>query len=71
MSFAGLEKKDIETLDTPINFIINSLIEQNQTINYLVFGDSNTIGQGVMIRNTWPKLLENSIEKEIGIKVNT
>ena len=41
------------------------------SLNYLALGDSYTIGQGVQITETWPKLLENAIENEIGLEINT
>ena len=41
------------------------------SINYLALGDSYTIGQGVEIFETWPKLLEKDIENEIDIEINT
>lgn len=41
------------------------------SINYLALGDSYTIGQGVEIFETWPKLLEKDIENKIDIEINT
>ena len=71
LSYIEPKKEDLEPLVPIINTALNSNQTENQALNYLALGDSYTIGEGIKKRNTWPKLLERYIEKEIGVEINT
>ena len=60
---------DTDSIDITINVSFSPL--DYDSINYLALGDSYTIGQGVEIFETWPKLLEKDLENETNIEINT
>tara|TARA_B100001057_G_scaffold45985_1_gene41036 strand:- start:136 stop:912 length:777 start_codon:yes stop_codon:yes gene_type:complete len=68
-NFSESNLSDTDSIDITRNDSFSPL--DYDSINYLALGDSYTIGQGVEIFETWPKLLENDIENEIDLEINT
>jgi len=70
-SCSKIEKNNFENIYTSSRNDIDVLNTKNQSINYLALGDSYTKGEGLEISETWPKLLEESLEKSLDININT
>ena len=66
-----IEKNNYENIYSSSGTELHISNSNNQSINYLALGDSYTIGEGLEISDTWPKLLEKSLEKSLDINVNT
>lgn len=66
-----IEKNNYENLSSSSGTELHISNSNNQSINYLALGDSYTIGEGLEISDTWPKLLEKSLEKSLDININT
>ena len=70
-SCSKIEKNNFENIYTSSRTDIDVLNTKNQSINYLALGDSYTKGEGLEMSETWPKLLEESLEKSLDININT
>ena len=70
-SCSKIEKNNFENIYTSSRNDIDVLNTKNQSINYLALGDSYTKGEGLEMSETWPKLLEEILEKSLDININT
>lgn len=65
------KNEDLELVEVTTNSQTDVPFPNNETIHYLALGDSYTIGEGVASNNSWPKLLEQSLENNMKIEIET